>query len=76
MGVRKNGTSLDVAKDIDRLEKSLIQPTDYGLKQKSSTIVMQELQAEMQMYMQVMQALAGVLRQVQDLVMTPVRNIR
>jgi hypothetical protein len=74
--LQKYGTSLDVGRDIADIEKSLVEPTDFGLKQKSSTIVMQELQAEMQIYMQVMQALAGVLRQIQDLVMTPVHNIR
>ncbi|MEE8408788.1 MAG: hypothetical protein V3T05_04210 [Myxococcota bacterium] len=57
-------------------DKRRINPTDYGLKSKSTTILMQEMQAQQQIFMQVMQALSAVMRQVQDLVMTPIRNIR
>lgn len=57
-------------------DKQRINPTDFGLKAKSTTILMQEMQAQQQIFMQVMQALAAVMRQVQDLVMTPIRNIR
>ena len=39
-------------------------------------MLMQELQIQQQMFMQAMQALSAVIRQMQDLVMTPVRNIR
>ncbi len=71
-------TSNDPAKlvKIAELENGLAKPEKYGLEAKSTTIVMQELQVEMQMYMQMMQALSAVLRQIQDLILTPVRNIR
>ncbi|MBI3179773.1 MAG: hypothetical protein HYZ27_08935 [Deltaproteobacteria bacterium] len=61
---------------IAELEQGLANPEKYGLQSKSTTIVMQELQVEMQMFMQMMQALSAVLRQIQDLILTPVRNIR
>jgi hypothetical protein len=62
--------------EITRLEGQLISPAKLGLQSKSTTMQMQDLQVAQQMYMQVMQALSAVIRQLQDLVMTPIRNIR
>ena len=64
------------ATDRAALEGSLVNPDAIGLHPKSTTMLMQELQVQQQTYMQVMQALSAVIRQVQDLVMTPIRNIR
>ncbi|MBI5507491.1 MAG: hypothetical protein HY903_01940 [Deltaproteobacteria bacterium] len=54
----------------------MIHPESLGMTGKSTTMLMQDLQVAQQMYMQVMQALSAIIRQVQDLVMTPIRNIR
>ena len=59
-----------------QLEKNQLNPGDFGLKVKSESVLMQELQAAMQQHSQLMQALSAVMRQVQDLVMTPIRNMR
>ena len=58
------------------LENSKVRLDDYGLKSRPTTILMQEMQAQQQMYVQVMQALSAILRQIQDLISTPIRNIR
>ncbi len=59
-----------------QLEKNQLNAADFGLKVKSESVLMQELQAAMQQHSQLMQALSAVMRQVQDLVMTPIRNMR
>lgn len=53
-----------------------IDPGEYGLPQMSSQMFMQHVQADMARYQQMMSALSAVLKLLEDLVMTPIRNIR
>ncbi|MDP7039739.1 MAG: hypothetical protein QGI45_11315 [Myxococcota bacterium] len=58
-----------------QLEKNQLNPGDFGLKVKSESVLMQELQAAMQQHSQLIQSLSEVMRQLQYLVMTPIRNM-
>lgn len=61
---------------VEQLQREGKDPVKFGFPAKSVNMLMQELQAAMTMYSQVMQALSAVLRQIQDLIQRPIQNIR
>lgn len=71
---RHNATQRELAKG--GIPAQELNPADFGIPTKSSTVFMQELQVYQQQYMQIMQALSAVIRQIQDMIQTPIRNIR
>ncbi len=68
------------AEQVEKLEKQAEQQGKKldlgGLQVKSNMLMMQEIQVAMQQWTQFIQALSGVLRMIQDMTMTPIRNIR
>ncbi|MCK5689612.1 hypothetical protein KAI87_10105, partial [Myxococcota bacterium] len=69
-------TSASPAEAMKAFQEQKIEPADLGLSAKSTTILMQEMQASMQIFSQMLQMLSGVMRQLQEMTMTPIRNIR
>jgi hypothetical protein len=72
-------------KPLDEDEKLLLpecekwekfNPSQYGMEMKNPDLLMQELQMLMQQLTQITQAVAAVIRMLQDLALTIIRNIR
>ena len=53
-----------------------LNPSNYGFSTKSSSILTQEMQAQMQSYKQMIETMSGILRMLQDMVQKIVQNIR
>jgi hypothetical protein len=74
---RSDGLTFKEAEELKVLsDYETFDPARYGFEVKRSDMLMQELQFLMQQMTQLTQALAAVLRMLQDMALTVIRNIR